>query len=291
MEKRFRVGAASTGPADDGLGRALDAAEPRVLALVEAGCDLVILPELFAVPYAAAKEPEAWRHLAEPLDGPTAAWAVGLAKRTGVPILFGMALSVALLPERGRHAKPFNAAVLARPGHAAAEVVALKIHLPPVADGDRFGEADHFEAGPATVGVVEIGPIRLAALVCYDRRFPESWRAVAAAGADAVAVLVSGPAPSDPDGIFEAEMRTHARANAVYAIAAARYGTETITGGPVRHDGSTVAISPDGAIASGPSGPTGGVTVDIDPNQIRIAAARNPTARRLRLPAVPIHEQ
>jgi predicted amidohydrolase len=289
MEKRFRVGAASMGPADDGLGRALDAAEPRVLALVEAGCDLVILPELFAVPYAAAMEPEAWRHLAEPLDGPTAAWALDLAHRTGVPILFGMAQSA----ERGGYAKPFNAAVLARPGHAAAEVVALKIHLPPVADGDRFGEADHFEPGPATVGVFEVGPIRLAALVCYDRRFPESWRAAAAAGADVVAVLVSGPAPSDPDGIFEAELRTHARANAVYAVAAARFGTDTITGGPIRHDGSTIAITPDGAIASGPGAlrdPAGGVTVDIDPDQIRIAAARNPTARRLRLPAVPVHE-
>ena len=87
------------------------------------------------------------------------------------------------------------------------------------------------------------------------------------------------PHPADPDGIFLAELRTHARANAVYAVAAARFGTETITGSPVRHDGETAAVTPDGGIAA--TGPT--ITIDIDPARLRAARDRNPTARHLRI--------
>lgn len=276
MEKLFRVGAASLGPADDGPACALARAERAVEALAGAGAGLVVLPELFAMPYAAAEDPGRCPYPAEPLDGPTAAWAVGLASRLGVPILFGMALS-----QEGP-GKPFNAAVLARP-EGFAEAIALKIHLPTAAPGERFGEADHFAPGPARIGTVRVGPVRLAALVCYDRRFPECWRAAAAAGADVVAVPVAGPAPGDPDGIFLSELRTHARANAVYAVSASRSGTETITGRPVRHDGDTVAVGPDGAVVSGPGA---AVLAGIDPARLALAEERNPTARRLR-PLIP----
>jgi predicted amidohydrolase len=272
MTTIFRVGAASTGPAGNGAACARDAAEAAVEALARAGARLAVLPELFALPYVAGEDPAYWQHLAESLDGPTTRWAADLSSRLGMPILFGMALAGV---DGG---KPFNAALLASPG-GTVEPVAHKIHLPPIGPDDRFGEADHFAPGPPCVGTVEVGPVRLAVLICYDRRFPECWRAAAAAWADVVAVLVAGPAPSDPDGIFLAELRTHARANAVYAVAAARYGTETITGSPVRHDGETAAVTPDGGIAA--TGPT--ITIDIDPAQLQAARDRNPTARHLRL--------
>jgi N-carbamoylputrescine amidase len=271
MTTIFRVGAASTGPAGNGTACAREAAEAAVEALARAGAGLAVLPELFALPYVAGEDPAGWAHLAEPLDGPTARWAADLSSRLGIPIVFGMALAGV---DGG---KPFNAALLARPG-GTVEPVAHKIHLPPAGPGERFGEADHFAAGPPCVGTVEVGPVRLAVLICYDRRFPESWRAAAAAGADVVAVLVAGPAPGDPDGIFLAELRTHARANAVYAVAAARFGTETITGSPVRHDGETAAVTPDGGIAA--AGPT--ITIDIDPTRLQAARNSNPTARHLR---------
>ncbi|HYI71141.1 MAG TPA: carbon-nitrogen hydrolase family protein [Skermanella sp.] len=271
MTTIFRVGAASTGPAGNGAACARDAAEAAVEALARAGAGLAVLPELFALPYVASEDPAGWAHLAEPLDGPTARWAADLSSRLGIPIVFGMALAGV---DGG---KPFNAALLARPG-GTVEPVAHKIHLPSAGPGEAFGETDHFAPGPPRVGTVWVGPVRLAVLICYDRRFPECWRAAAAAGADVVAVLVAGPAPSDPDGIFLAELRTHARANAVYAVAAARFGTETITGSPVRHDGETAAVTPDGGIAA--TGPT--ITIDIDPARLQAARDRNPTARHLR---------
>ena len=60
--------------------------------------------------------------------------------------------------------------------------------------------------------------------------------------------------------------------------AAARYGIETITGSPVRHDGETAAVTPDGGIAA--AGPT--ITIDIDPARLQASRNSNPTARHLR---------
>ena len=244
MTTIFRVGAASTGPAGNGAACAFETLRrPPSKRWRGQGRGSRSCRSCSRCPMWRAKTPPAGRHLAEPLDGPTARWAADLSSRLGIPILFGMALAGV---DGG---KPFNAALLARPG-GTVEPVAHKIHLPPAGPGEAFGEADHFAAGPPCVGTVEVGPVRLAVLICYDRRFPECWRAAASAGADVVAVLVAGPAPADPDGIFLAELRTHARANAVYAVAAARFGTETITGSPVRHDGETAAVTPDGGIAA-----------------------------------------
>ena len=135
------------------------------------------------------------------------------------------------------------------------------------------------------IEAVRIGDVRISVLVCYDRRFPECWRAAAAVGADCVAVLVAGPAPDDPDGLFEAELMTHARANGVYAVSAARTGVETVTGRTVRHDGRTLACDPDGRLlAAVPPDGRGTVLVTVDPERCRRARAVNATAARLRLP-------
>lgn len=290
MGTPFRLGAVGTGPADGNPASARLQAEAGIRQAAAAGAHLVLLPELFAWPYTAAEDPARFPLAGEAIDGPTARWASDLAHDLGVAILYGAPLAGAA------GAPPFNAALLAR-ADGSIEIAASKIHLPPPGDGDAFGEADHFTPGAATVRVLEIGPIRVAPLICYDRRFPECWRAAAAGGADCVAVLVAGPAPSDPAPLYLGELATHARANAVYALAAARFGAETVTGRAVLHDGATAAISPNGAVlavadrppsaqGSPPSDGRPGliVLIDIDPAALAAARASNPTAARLRLP-------
>ncbi|KPL51206.1 nitrilase [Prosthecomicrobium hirschii] len=290
MGTPFRLGAVGTGPADGNPASARHQAEAGIRQAAAAGAHLVLLPELFAWPYTAAEDPARFPLAGEAIDGPTARWASDLARDLGVAILYGAPLAGAA------GAPPFNAALLAR-ADGRIEIAATKIHLPPPGDGDAFGEADHFTPGAATVRVLEIGPIRVAPLICYDRRFPECWRAAAAGGADCVAVLVAGPAPADPAPLYLGELATHARANAVYALAAARFGAETVTGRAVLHDGATAAISPNGAVlavADGPPSPQGSsapdgrpgpiVLIDIDPAALAAARAANPTAARLRLP-------
>ncbi len=115
-------------------------------------------------------------------------------------------------------------------------------------------------------------------LICFDRRFPECWQAAVRSGAELVVVLVGGPAPQDPDGFYLAEIQSHARANAVYALAAARAGVETVLGRNVRHDGLTLAINPFGTVLAAGEGTASDVAIiDIDP--VVIAAARSGRGR------------
>lgn len=266
-----RLAALGIGPFSTTADALLAEAAAGIRAAAAEGAALVLLPELFAAPFYAADDPARWSGPAEPLDGPTCRWAGALAAETGASIVFGMALAA---PGGGRSS---NAALLAAPG-AAPRVVQRKVHLAPAA-GAPFGEGDHFEPGPPAIEPFDFAGMRLAALVCYDRRFPECWREAARRGADAVLVLVGGPA-DDPPGLYEAELRTHARANALYALAAARYGTETATGTPRRHDGATIAFGPDGAALEGDGR---AARFRLDPARLAEARLTNPNHRTLRL--------
>jgi len=234
----LQVTALATGPAGIDPAGARGTVQGAIEIEAQHGCDLVVLPELFAHPYLASADPRFWPDPAEAALGPTCAWAALVAARSKVALLFGMALS-------DGPGRPANAAVLVLPS-GERRVLATKANLPPAEAG--FGEPDWFLPGTGPLAVVTLHDVRIAALVCYDRRYPEAWRAALDLGADLVAVLVAGPAPDDPPGIYDAELRAHARANAVFVVAAARYGTETLLPRPVRHDGETLAIDFDGQL-------------------------------------------
>ncbi|MCK0207048.1 carbon-nitrogen hydrolase family protein [Starkeya koreensis] len=277
MSASFALAAVPIGPAGRDPAPCWREAETGIAAAAASGAGLAVLPELFALPYIAGEAPAAWAHLAEDEDGPTSRRMSAAAQASGTAVLFGLAL-------RAGDGAPLNAARLARPD-GRVETVAVKIHLPPPGPGEPYGEAHHFAPGAPRIATFDVGPVRVATLICYDRRFPECWRAAAQAGADVVAVLVGGPAPGDPEGLFAAELQAGARSNAVYAVAASRYGTETVSGRPVRHDGETLAVGPDGGmIARMPRGGPRRLIVPIDPGRLAHARETNATARRLRLP-------
>lgn len=233
------------------------------------GARLAILPELFAVPYITSDEPSRWRHIAETVDGPTSRAIAATAQRLKIWILFGLALCEG-------PGNPLNAALLACPDGALRKM-AEKVNLPPAPAG-AFGEADHFRAGRPDFPPIDIEGVRVSAIICFDRRYPECWRARMEAGADVVAVLVAGPAPGDPPGVFEAELRCHARANALFVAAAARFGVEDVLSYPVAHDGVTLAIDADGALMAQTGEPEGCVLLII--HDLALARARTNRASR-----------
>jgi len=246
-----------------------EVARPWLDAAAAQGARLIVLPELFAWPFFCACPPADWGHVGEALDGPTLTWAAAQAVRLGVSLMVPLALAVA-------GDRPRNAVALVRPS-GQVELAAQKIHLPPKGAA-AFGEPDHFSVGPPEVHCHEIKGLSVAVFVCFDRRFPETWRAAREAGADLVVCPVCGPA-DEPDDFFDVELRTHARENAMWALTSGRTGAETLPSGEViRHNAPSALISPDGAVLKSlgaRSGP-GFITGTISREAIALARSERP---------------
>ena len=165
---------------------------------------LVVLPEMFSTGF--AMDPTA---LAEPPDGPTAAFLAETAGRFGVYLLGGLA---------ARHGDTFrNEAVLFSPEGS---VMGRYWKMHPFSPS---GEADHYTPGDEAV-VIPLGEFKLAPAICYDLRFPELFRAAAAAGADLIAVIANWPAERADH--WTCLLRARAIENQAYVVGVNRCGTD-----------------------------------------------------------------
>jgi omega-amidase len=144
---------------------------------------LLMLPEIWNAPYAAARFGEYAEPVPEPgsllAEGPSPSLAVlaRLARRHGVSVIAGS------IPERGSGGRLYNTAtVIDAEGRLRAKH--RKVHLfdVDVPGGIRFRESDSLTGGdqltvlpgagdPLATGLAE--PPNLGLLICYDIRFPE----------------------------------------------------------------------------------------------------------------------
>jgi N-carbamoylputrescine amidase len=268
-----RLAAAQLPACSDDLDANRLAAEIAVRTAAAAGAAIVALPELATVPYFCGGRPEEYRAWAEAADGPLAARFAALARECRVTLFFPFY-------ERDRATGRFHNSVLgfAADGRQLRDgPVARKLHLPVGDDPPPgFDEPAHFAAGES-LHVVEAAGLKTGVLVCYDRRFPEAWRALRAKGAELVIVPVAGSGGDDMN-YFIGEMRTHARENGLAVLCANKVGDEHVGGGVVDNYGYSTIIDADGAVlALRPAMEGPGLAVaDID--QTVIAATR----RRLR---------
>lgn len=214
-----------------------------------AGARLAVLPELATTPYFAGEPAGAYRDWAQPVPGPLTEHVGALAARLGLSVVLP-------LFERDERAGTFhNSAAVLEGGRIVPAVdrsggehrVARKLHLP-VGDepAPGFDEAAHFTPG-AWLGVHETAGLSLGTLVCYDRRFPECWRELRSLGADLAAVPVAGSG-GDSAEFYLGELRTHARENGLFAVAANKVGEELVGGHPVDNYGESCVVGPDGEL-------------------------------------------
>lgn len=226
-----------------------------------AGAKLVALPELATMPYFCGGAPKAFRHWAEPAHGALAMRFAALSRELGITLF---------LPffEYDETTGRYHNAVLGfgPDGRRLIEgVVARKLHLPKGEDpAPGYDEKAHFTAGEG-LRVVAAAGIRIGVLVCYDRRFPEAWRALRAQEADLVVIPVAGSGGDDM-AFFVGEMRTHARENGLAVLCANKVGDEAVTGGIVDNFGYSAVMQADGAVLAlrpGEEGP-GIVLADLD---------------------------
>lgn len=218
-------------------------AEAAVREAAAQGARLVALPEMATLPYFCGDVPEPYRAWAEPADGPLARRFAALAAETGTALFLPF---YERDPATGHH---HNAVLGFGPEGAPLRsgAVARKLHLPVGDDPPPgFDERAHFAPGDA-LHVVEACGVWIGVLVCYDRRFPEAWRALRRMGADLVVVPVAGSGGDDME-FFIGEMRTHARENGLAVLCANKVGDEHVGGGIVDNYGYSAVIDADGTV-------------------------------------------
>lgn len=211
-------------------------AEKVEYAVREHGAQLVVLPELTNSGYVFESRAEAFGSAEVINEGPASEMWAKLCSQHGCWLVAGIA-------EREQD-RLFNSAVLFGPhGHVG---TFRKVHL-------WEEENLYFEPGNLGFPVWHTPLGRIAAHVCYDSWFPESFRLAALQGADIVCIPTNWvPIPGqDPDREAMANILCMAAAhsNSVFVAAADRVGVER----GQRFIGQSIILSHTGWPVAGPA--------------------------------------
>jgi predicted amidohydrolase len=238
---------------------------------VEAGVDLVALPEVWPRQGSAPQMREA----AEPLDGPRTARLAELARRHRVWVHGGSVLEL-------EGDRVFNTSVLFdREG----ELVAAyrKIHLfdadPP--GGVPSRESAVFSAGRQVVTAeTEFGRVGLS--ICYDLRFPELYRQLAVMGATILFAPAAFRFETGTDH-WDVLVRSRAIEDQAFVLAAAQWGSWGPPGRERRTYGNSLAVDPWGRVLARATDGVGVTVAELDLSEVGRVRDALPALRHRRL--------
>ncbi len=258
----MRVGVVQMNSNDD-LAANLHRARELVASAARQGAELVALPENFAY----LRNEGTPFPCAQGLDGEIVETVRALAREHRVWLLGGT------FPEsRAGDARVHNTSVLVSPA-GEVEAVYRKIHLFDVdlraSGGGRFTESETVAPGKdVVVAHTPFGGLGLS--ICYDLRFPELYRAMAAQGARWIAVP-SAVTPETGKDHWEVLLRARAIENQVFALAPAQCGRHSES--RASHGRALIADPWGRVIAQAGDRPTA-VVAECDPEeQDRVRAA------------------
>ncbi|GAA2439358.1 hypothetical protein GCM10010191_63370 [Actinomadura vinacea] len=221
------------------------------------GAGLVLLPELFAVPFVQPDPDPEYFRLAEPLDGPSNVMAAERSRRHGITVVSSVFEASATPGVYHNTACTYVGGEL--------RSVYRKSHLP---FSNGFPEKFYFRPGQAEPEVVDIGAAAIGTIICYERHFPELSRIVALKGAAVLTVPVAS-ASAPMREVFQLELRAHGIFNNLFVVCANRIGRE----GPKDYFGTSAVYGPDGEIIA-QAADTGDEVVAADIDLARVTARR-----------------
>ena len=231
---------------------------------IDAGAQLVVLPELASSGYVFNSEDEA-ASSAEPLE---ASQLVGALQE----VCAGSdAYVVAGLNEQSRGCR-FNTAIVVGPDGLAGAY--RKLHL--------FNDEKTWFTPGSELPLFELPFGKLGVVICFDMWFPEPARALALAGADVIAVPTNWVASFkrtvwDERGYCQGDYVAMATAaqSGVALVCADRVGEERGT----TFIGASIIVAPDGWPAAGPASGDGEELLVADIDLEAVARARRRTPR------------
>ncbi len=219
----------------------------------QAGAKLVVLPENFAL--MGMSEADKVRIREAENDGAIQRFLSEQSRRHGIWL-------VGTAPLAAEGAEKVRMACLVYDAQGRRHARYDKVHLFDVQlteSGENYTESQTIEAGNAVV-VVDTPVGRLGLAVCYDLRFPELFRQMAAAGAQIFA-LPSAFTAITGRAHWEVLVRARAIENLAYVIASAQGGYHA--NGRETH-GDSMIVDPWGAVLDRLPRGSGVVVADID---------------------------
>jgi beta-ureidopropionase len=157
-----------------------------------------------------------------------------------------------------------------------------KVHLPFVKTSHApIDENSYFKSGPG-FPVFDTPKARIGVVICYDRRFPESFRTLALQGAQVVFVPGNFPlhSPLSPE-VYLSETRSRASENHTFVVSCNKAGFEMTGGVTTTFLGRSCVVGPDGAVLGGvgPSDRAAILTATLDLDAIELEEKRAPLFR------------
>lgn len=179
------------------------------------GVQVLCLQEVFSQPYFCPSQDAKWYAATESIpDGPTTKLMQEYAKK------FSMVIVVPIYEQDITGVYYNTAAVIDADGRYLGKF--RKIHIPQVAG---FYEKFFFKPGNLGYPVFDTAYCKLGVYICYDRHFPEGWRALALNGAEYI-VNPSATVAGLSQYLWKLEQPASAVANGCYIGAVNRIGTE-----------------------------------------------------------------
>jgi len=239
----------------------LDAHKPYIEDAGRQGVQVLCFQEVFTQPYFCPSQDRKWYAAAEPIpNGHTTRLMQEFAKK------FSMVIVVPIYEEAMPGVYYNTAAVIDADGRYLGKY--RKSHIPQVDPG--FYEKFFFKPGDLGYPVFETAYLNLGVYICYDRHFPEGWRALALNGADYI-VNPSATVAGLSKYLWELEQPASAAANGVFIGAINRIGKEEPWADEMgEFYGSSYIVNPRGAIEAQASyGDDELLVHDIDLDMIR----------------------
>ena len=193
----------------------LEAHLPMIEQAAAKGVQVLCFQEVFTQPYFCPSQDSKWYAAAEAIpDGYTTKLMQEYARKHNMVII------VPIYEETMPGVYYNTAAVIDADGGYLGKY--RKTHLPQVAG---FWEKFFFKPGSSNWPIFETAYVKLGVYICYDRHFPEGWRALALNGAEIIynpSATVAGLSQY----LWELEQPASAAANGIYIGAINRVGTE-----------------------------------------------------------------
>jgi beta-ureidopropionase len=235
--------------------------EERAREAKEQGAQVICFQELFYGPYFCQVQDAAYYDYAESIPGPTTERFQALAKELGMVMVLPMY-------EQEQPGVLFNtAAVVDADGTYLGKY--RKHHIPQV---KGFWEKFYFRPGNLGYPVFDTAVGKVGVYICYDRHFPEGWRALGLNGAE----IVFNPSATHRGlsaYLWKLEQPASAVANEYFIGAINRVGVEDL--GENDFYGTSYFVDPEGKFVDEPGDPYEPQLIVRDLDMALLAEVRN----------------